>query len=50
MLINDINLRFNIEKSIACLMVGKTGLSEEKVATKEFGQSKFIMVMFFWGK
>ncbi len=50
MLINDVNLRFDIEKSIACLMVGKTGLSEEEAATEISGQSKFTMVIFFWGK
>jgi hypothetical protein len=36
MLLNDAHLRFGIEKSIICLIVGKAGLveEEEEVVTK----------------
>jgi hypothetical protein len=37
MLLNDVHLRFDLEKSLACLLVGKTGLAqEEEVVMKKF--------------
>jgi hypothetical protein len=41
MLINDPRERFDLERSIACLMLGKAGLGqeeEEEVATKKLKQ------------
>jgi hypothetical protein len=41
MLLNDAHLRFDLKKSIACLVQGKTGLGqeeEEEVVTKKLQQ------------
>jgi hypothetical protein len=37
MLLNDAHLRYDLEKSLACLLVGKAGLGEEEeeVVTKK---------------
>jgi hypothetical protein len=40
MLLNDVHLRFDLEKSMACLLVGKTGLGGEEVVTIKFQQQQ----------